>query len=74
MVSTVIWLTNHWARLNKFLDATMVDGAFDKGCEEIYSGGGVLARIQNGRGQIYLRLLAVAVVILAAILIWSGRP
>ncbi|MBS1806204.1 MAG: NADH-quinone oxidoreductase subunit L [Acidobacteria bacterium] len=74
MVSTVIWLTNHWARLNKFLDATMVDGAFDKGCEEIYNGGGVLARIQNGRGQVYLRLLALAVVILAAILIWSGRP
>jgi len=74
MVSTVTWLFNHWARLNKFLDATMVDGAFDKGCEEIYNGGGVLARIQNGRGQIYLRLLAVAVVILAAILIWSGRP
>jgi NADH-quinone oxidoreductase subunit L len=73
MVSTVTWLFNHWARLNKFLDANMVDGAFDKGCEEIYNGGGVLARIQNGRGQIYLRLLAVAVVILAAILIWSGR-
>ena len=36
--------------------------------------GGLLARVQNGRGQIYLRLLAVAVVILAAILIWSGRP
>jgi len=74
MVSTVTWLFNHWARLNKFLDATMVDGAFDKGCEEVYNGGGVLARIQNGRGQIYLRLLAVAVVILAAILIWSGHP
>jgi len=73
MVATVTWLFKGWARLNRFLDANMVDGAFNKGCEEIYNGGGVLARIQNGRGQIYLRLLAVAVVILAAILIWSGR-
>ena len=73
MVATVTLTFKGWARLNKFLDANMVDGAFDKGCEEIYNGGGVLARIQNGRGQIYLRLLAVAVVILAAILIWSGQ-
>jgi len=74
MVVTVTFLFKGWAQLNKFLDANMVDGAFDKGCEEIYNGGGVLARIQNGRGQIYLRLLALAVVILAAVLIWSGRP
>ncbi|WP_239461250.1 NADH-quinone oxidoreductase subunit L [Occallatibacter savannae] len=74
IVATITLTFKGWARLNKFLDANMVDGAFDKGCEEIYNGGGVLARIQNGRGQIYLRLLAVAVVILAAILIWSGRP
>jgi NADH-quinone oxidoreductase subunit L len=73
MVATITMLFKGLARLNRFLDANMVDGAFDKGCEEIYNGGGVLARIQNGRGQIYLRLLALAVVILAAILIWSGR-
>ena len=73
LVATITAIFKGWARLNRFLDATMVDGAFDKGCEEIYNGGGVLARIQNGRGQIYLRLLAVAVVILAAVLIWSGR-
>ena len=73
IVAAVTLLFKGWAQLNRFLDANMVDGAFDKGCEEIYNGGGVLARIQNGRGQIYLRLLAVAVVILAAILIWSGH-
>ena len=74
MVSTVAFLFNRWARLNRFLDANIVDGGFDKGCEEIASSGGILARIQNGRGQIYLRLLAVGVIVLAAILIWSGRP
>ncbi len=74
MVSTVTFLFNRWARLNRFLDAHIVDGAFDKGCEEIAMSGGLLARIQSGRGQVYLRLLALAVVVLAAILIWSVRP
>jgi NADH-quinone oxidoreductase subunit L len=73
MVSSVTFLFKGWAQLNRFLDAKMVDGAFDKGCEEIYNGGGVFARMQSGRGQMYLRLLALAVVVLAAILIWSGR-
>jgi NADH-quinone oxidoreductase subunit L len=73
IVGGVTLLFKGWAQLNRFLDANLVDGGFDKGCEEIANGGGLLARVQNGRGQIYLRLLAVAVVILAAILIWSGR-
>lgn len=73
IVAGVALLFRGWAQLNRFLDANLVDGGFDKGCEELANGGGILARVQNGRGQIYLRLLAVAVVILAAILIWSGR-
>jgi len=73
IVAGISLLFRGWAQLNRFLDANVVDGGFDKGCEEIATGGGLLARVQNGRGQIYLRLLAVAVVILAAILIWSGR-
>ncbi|MGA9586016.1 MAG: NADH-quinone oxidoreductase subunit L [Terracidiphilus sp.] len=74
MVATITWLFKGWAELNRFLDAKMVDGAFDKGCEEIATGGGLLARVQNGRGQTYLRLLALAVVVLASILMWRGRP
>jgi NADH-quinone oxidoreductase subunit L len=61
------------AQLNRFLDTNVVDGSFDKGCEELAAGGGLLARVQGGRVQIYLRLLAVAVVVLAAILMWSSR-
>ncbi len=61
------------AHFDRFFDRQFVDGSFDKGCEEIYSGGGLLARVQTGRVQQYLRLLAVAVVVLAAILIWSSR-
>ncbi len=72
-VTSVAWTFRGWASLNRFLDTDWVDGSFDKGCEEIATGGGLLARIQTGRVQTYLRLLAGAVVILTAILIWSSR-
>jgi len=62
-----------WAQLNRFLDNNWVDGSFDKGCEELSTGGGLLARVQTGRVQTYLRILAMAVVVLALMLIWSGR-
>jgi NADH-quinone oxidoreductase subunit L len=51
----------------------VVDGSFDKGCEELSTSGGLLSRMESGRVQTYLRLLALAVIALAAILIWSSR-
>ncbi|MGB6686616.1 MAG: NADH-quinone oxidoreductase subunit L [Terracidiphilus sp.] len=73
VVGAVVWAFAAWARLNRFLDTSWVDGGFDKGCEELASGGGLLARVQTGRVQTYLRLLALGVVVLAVILIWSGH-
>ncbi|KAA6457909.1 NADH-quinone oxidoreductase subunit L [Acidobacteria bacterium AB60] len=73
LVALVMWFFGLWARFNRFLDTNWVDGAFDKGCEELSVGGGLMARVQSGRVQTYLRLLAIAVVVLAAILIWSSR-
>jgi len=73
VVSAVAWMTRMGAELNRFLDATVVNGAFDKGCEELSTSGGLLSRIQTGRVQTYLRILALALVGLAAILIWSSR-
>ena len=73
LVALVTGFFSLWARFNRFLDTYWVDGAFDKGCEELESGGGLVARVQSGRVQTYLRLLAIAVVVLAAILIWSSR-
>jgi NADH-quinone oxidoreductase subunit L len=61
------------AEFSRFFDNTFVNGGFDKGCEELSSSGGLMARVQNGRAQTYLRILALAVVALAAILIWSSR-
>ena len=63
-----------WAQLNRLLDVHWVDGGFDKTCEELSASGGLLAQVQSGRVQSYLRILAVAVVALAAILLWSSRP
>ncbi len=74
IVALVAWLFALWAKLNLALDVHWVDGSFDKTCEELSSGGGLLARVQDGRVQDYLRILAVAVIALAGILIWSSRP
>ncbi len=73
-VTGVAWSFGLWARLSRFLDTNVVDGSFDKGCEELSAGGGLLSRVQSGRVQAYLRILALAVVALAAVLIWSARP
>jgi NADH-quinone oxidoreductase subunit L len=73
-VAGVAWSFALGARLNRFLDTSVVDGGFDKGCEEFSVGGGLLARVQNGRVQTYLRLLTLGVLALALILIWSSRP
>ena len=61
------------AHISRLIDVNWVDGGFDKGCEELSNGGGLLSRVESGRVQIYLRLLALAVVVLACILIWSSR-
>jgi NADH-quinone oxidoreductase subunit L len=74
IVAAVAWFFRVWAQFNRMLDIDWVDGGFDKTCEELSTGGGLLARMQNGRVQAYLRILALAVVALAAILIWSSRP
>jgi NADH-quinone oxidoreductase subunit L len=73
LVAAVARVFGLWAQLNRFLDTNVVDGSFDKGCDELASGGGLLARVQNGRVQTYLRILALAVAALAVLLIWSSR-
>jgi NADH-quinone oxidoreductase subunit L len=73
VVAGVAWAFRGWAQFNRLLDNDWVDGSFDKGCEELATGGGLLSRVQTGRVQTYLRILALAVAALAAILIWSSR-
>jgi NADH-quinone oxidoreductase subunit L len=72
-VAGVAGLFAFWARLSRFLDNGVVNGGFDKGCDELAVSGGLLSRVQTGRVHTYLRLLALAVALLTAILIWSSR-
>ena len=74
IVAGVAWAFRGLAHLDRLLDIYWVDGGFDKGCEELSSGGGLLASVQTGRVQTYLRLLALGFVVLVAILFWSSRP
>jgi NADH-quinone oxidoreductase subunit L len=73
IVAGVAWIVRGGAQLSRLCDALWVNGTFDKGCEELANGGGIAARVQSGRVQMYLRLLALAFVVLTAILIWSSR-
>jgi NADH-quinone oxidoreductase subunit L len=74
IVAFVTWLFGLWAQLNRLLDMHWVDGSFDKTCEELSNGGGLLSRVESGRVQSYLRILALGAIALAIILVWSSRP
>jgi NADH-quinone oxidoreductase subunit L len=53
-------------------DNYVVNPGFDEGCKTVTTGGRLLARLQNGRTQDYLRLLGVAFAVFVVLLIWSG--
>jgi len=57
---------------NKSLDSQWIDGGFDKGCEELVTGGGVLAWLQAGRAPGYLRMLALGVLALVGLALVVG--
>jgi NADH-quinone oxidoreductase subunit L len=54
------------------VDTYIVNPGFDGGCSTVTAGGKLLARLQNGRTQNYLRLVGVAFAVLVAFLIWSS--
>jgi NADH-quinone oxidoreductase subunit L len=73
-----VWAVSHlvlglsW--LARSADTYVVNPGFDEGCHTVTAGGKLLARLQNGRTQNYLRLVGVAFAVLVALLIWScGR-
>jgi NADH-quinone oxidoreductase subunit L len=60
-----------WADFS--LDRWVVNKGFDEGCDRVANGGRLLARLQDGRIQHYLRLLAAAVAALAIFLLLRPR-
>jgi NADH-quinone oxidoreductase subunit L len=55
------------------VDRWVVNKGFDEGCDSVAGGGRLLARLQDGRIQNYLRLLAAAVAGLALFLLLGRR-
>jgi NADH-quinone oxidoreductase subunit L len=58
--------------LARSADSYVVNPGFDEGCHTVTAGGRLLARLQNGRTQNYLRLVGAAFALLVVFLIWSG--
>ena len=60
-----------WA--DRFFDEYIINGGFDQACRRLRGGGGLLSRLQDGRVQNYLRIIGIALTVLALILIWGCR-
>jgi NADH-quinone oxidoreductase subunit L len=71
-VRAVSYLVLGLSWLARSADNYVVNPGFDEGCHTITAGGKLLARLQNGRTQNYLRLVGVAFAVLVVLLIWSG--
>ena len=57
--------------VNRVLDEYVVNGGFDQGCRGLAEGGGLMSRLQNGRVQRYLRMIALAMAALVLFLLWG---
>ena len=66
-------VTKGFGWLDLSLDRWVVNKGFDEGCSGVADGGRLLARLQDGRIQNYLRLLAAAVAALAFFLLLGHR-
>ena len=73
VVAGVAWLFRGWAQLNRFLDTNCGGRRLRQRLRRDGDGRRIAGAGADGRVQTYLRILALAVVVLAAILIWSSR-
>ncbi|HEU4981679.1 MAG TPA: NADH-quinone oxidoreductase subunit L [Acidobacteriaceae bacterium] len=70
-VQLVAWSTRIVSHFDSLVDAHAINAGFDGGSTGLAQGGRLISRFQNGRAQNYLRVLGVALVVLAVILFWS---
>jgi NADH-quinone oxidoreductase subunit L len=71
-VRTVSYFVLGLSWVARSADSYVVNFGFDKGCQTVTIGGRLLARLQNGRTQNYLRLVGVSFAVLVLFLLWSG--
>jgi len=72
-VRLVEWLALRVSWFDFGMDKVVVNGGFDLGCKEVSLGGRLFSRLQSGRVQNYLRVIAAALVVLAVFLLWGSR-
>jgi len=72
-VQAVSYLVLGLSWLARSADKYVVNPGFDEGCQTVSTGGKLLARLQNGRAQDYLRFVGVAFALLALFLMWTGE-
>jgi NADH-quinone oxidoreductase subunit L len=61
------------AWIDNFFDTYVVNFGFDEGCRGVSDGGQILARLQGGRIQSYLRMIGVALIALVIFLLWGAK-
>jgi NADH-quinone oxidoreductase subunit L len=71
-VQAIRLLVTGLGRADASLDQHAVNAGFDEGCIRVAGGGQLFSRFQSGRVQNYLRVIAAALVVLAALLLWRS--
>jgi NADH-quinone oxidoreductase subunit L len=72
-VKTITSLVFGFAHLDNFLDTHVVNSGFDEGCESVSLSGQILSRLQAGRVQGYLKIVAGALIVFTIVLLWKAR-
>jgi NADH-quinone oxidoreductase subunit L len=70
-VKTITYLVLGLSVVDRSLDTFVVNQSFDQGCKSVTRGGQILSRLQSGRTQSYLRIVAIAFAALVLFLIWG---
>jgi NADH-quinone oxidoreductase subunit L len=72
-VETISYLVIGVAWVDNFLDAGVINSGFDGGCDTVSRSGKVLALLQTGRVQTYLRIIGCALIALVLFLLWGAK-
>jgi NADH-quinone oxidoreductase subunit L len=72
LVLLLSYVTIAFGWVSNAFDNFVINLGFDQSCERVAKSGSLLSRLQNGRMQIYLRVIGVALVALVLFLIWGG--
>ena len=59
--------------VSRFFEEYVVNPGFDESCRRLSGGGSLLSRLQDGRVQNCLRIIGIALTVLALFLIWGCR-